>query len=158
MAVTINVNGGTILTLGTGTPINADQQLSTAEVVTNSPTTDVATYGGASTITGQSKRTLHAAGYQDWNAANSVCAYLEENEGQWVAFTYDQYGGGTAGPTNPIVSGEILCVAPPRGGTVDQPEVFDLTFGIRGYAVDAGAAAVDAVEAPVVNTIAAKAD
>lgn len=139
MAVTINVNGGTILTLGTGTPLNADQQLSTAEVMTDTPTTDVATYGGASTVTGQSKRTLHTAGYQDWNATASVCKYLEDNQGEWVAFSYDQYGGGTASATNPIVSGEVLCVAPPRGGTVDTPEVFDITMGVRAYTVNTGA-------------------
>ncbi len=138
MAVTVVVNGGSVLTLGTGTPINCEQQLSTIEVPTEVPTSDVATYGGATTVAGQAKRTLHVAGYQDWAVTGSVCQYLEDAAGTWVDFSYDQFGGGTASPTNPIVTGQVLAVPPMRGGTVDEPEAFDISMGIKSYTVDTG--------------------
>lgn len=139
MAVAVRVNGGSRLQLGTGTPQECSQQLSTIEVPTEVPTSDVTTYGGATTVTGQAKRTLHIVGYQDFHlGAASVCKYLEDNAGQWVSFTYDQFGGGTASDTNPLVTGSVLCVPPKRGGTVDSPEDFDLSMGITDYAVDSG--------------------
>lgn len=136
--VVVRMNGGSKLTLGTGTPVPAEQQLHTIEIPNNTPTSDVATYGGASTITGQPKRILHLAGYQDWGVVGSVCDYLEDNAGQWREFSFDQYGGGAASTENPIVNAEVLCIPPVRGGKVDNPEEFDLQLGIRGYTVDKG--------------------
>lgn len=138
MSVAVRVNGGSIVTLGEGTPVECAQQLSTAEVLPNVPTSDVTTYGGATTVTGQSKRVFHMIGYQDWHVAASVCKYMEDHEGEWVVLKYDQFGGGTASETNPIVSGKVLCIPPKRGGQVDQPEVFDSTLGLTDYAVDYG--------------------
>lgn len=138
MAVAVRVNGGSTLQLGTGTPQQCEQQLSTIEIPTDVPTSDVTTYGGATTVTGQAKRTLHIVGYQDWHVAASVCKYLEDNAGEWVDFEYDQFGGGTASATNPLITGKVLCVPPKRGGTVDQPEEFDLTLGITDYAAAVG--------------------
>jgi hypothetical protein len=135
MAVAVRVNGGSTLQLGTGTPTQCEQQLSTIELLSDSPTSDVTTYGGATTVTGQAKRVLHLAGYQDRHVAASVCKYLEDNAGKWVDFIYWQYGGTTASPTNPKVTGQVLCVTPARGGTVDTPETFDITMGITGYTV-----------------------
>lgn len=144
MAVTVNVNGGSELTLGTGTPLQAEQQLSTIELLTDYSTTDVVTYAGATTITGQAKYTLHLVGYQDWNAGDtSVCRYLEEHQGTWVDFTYWQYGQGTtpgtADETHPKVSGQVLVVAPKRGDAVDAPEAFDVTLGVKALDLDYGA-------------------
>lgn len=138
MAVTLRVNGGSTLSLGSGATTPAEQQLSSIEILTDTPTTDVATYGGSTVVTGQAKRTLHLVGYQDWAATGSVCQFLEDNQNTWQAFSYDQFGGGTASATNPIVSGELLCAPPKRGGVIDTPEDFDLTLGIRGYTVEVG--------------------
>lgn len=124
------------MTFGTGTTTPADQQLSTAEILTEVSTTQAKTYGGATTVSGQASRTFHIVGFQDWDATGSVCKFLEDNAGKWVPFEYWQYGGGTtASVTQPKVTGNILCQAPKRGGTVDELEDFDLTLGVSAYTV-----------------------
>lgn len=139
MPVVIETNRGSVLELGPTTPLDVAIQLSKLELNTEQATTEVKTYALATDIVAQPKRTFAIAGYQDWTAgATSVCQYLEKNQGTLVDYAYWQYGkaaGGTGTASQPKIAGRLRALAPKRGGTVDEPEEFELELPVSTYAV-----------------------
>jgi hypothetical protein len=108
--------------------VGADEytaHLSQAEFTPTQPTaafTDIA--GSVTNFGGRSGWVLNLAGVQDWDTANSLSAFLTENDGEDISVSLTVPGGSWAAT--------VVGAATAIGGSAGTPAQFSTTLQVKG--------------------------
>jgi|SRR5215471_1821246 len=120
-----------IVTLGTpGSDVTCE--LSKAELTPNITMKDAGSLCGPAELPGDIKWTLDLEGFQAYDASTpDLARYLFDHRRESVAFTMLCKDAGQ-GPTNPLISGTVVCVPGQFGGTQSEVAVFQASLPLVG--------------------------